>query len=170
MAATARPYLDEAAAVWLLFTVVDCIRLRAYYTPGLAASQADPRVSRDLIAERLPKTSASSALHDIDLEPVTLNWSVRLAVHPPARPPFCSFVEGLSLTRAAHRLLTIFVNSAEKEDLGTLEQEEVPHAQHGRCGRRIRVPSGAPSRHWLDQRQAGAPAHSPTRSPAPGPQ
>ena len=51
LAATALLYLAEEAAFWLLFAVVECILPRAYYTHGLAASQADKRVLRNLKSE-----------------------------------------------------------------------------------------------------------------------
>ena len=77
VAATALLLLDEEMAFWLLVAVVEHILPKGYYTPGLTASQADQRVLKDLIAERMPKLSAHLEKHKIDLELVTFNWSVK---------------------------------------------------------------------------------------------
>ncbi len=66
--------LDEETAFWLLVAVVEVVLPPAYFSLDLAAAQADQRVLKDLVAERLPRVHAHLAAHHIDLELVTFNW------------------------------------------------------------------------------------------------
>lgn len=76
LAATALLFLDEEMAFWLLVAIIEHILPLGYYTSGLIASQADQRVLKDLMAERLPRISQHLERHGIDLELVTFNWLV----------------------------------------------------------------------------------------------
>ena len=74
LAATGLLCLNEETTFWLLVAIVEMILPVAYYTHGLAASQADQRVLKDLLTERAPKLSAHLSQHHIDLELITFNW------------------------------------------------------------------------------------------------
>ncbi len=76
LAATGLLFLSEEMTFWMLVAIVENILPLGYFSQGLASSQADQRVLRDLVTERLPRIGAHLALHNIDLEVVTFNWSV----------------------------------------------------------------------------------------------
>ncbi|TDH07264.1 hypothetical protein EPR50_G00104070 [Perca flavescens] len=65
---------SEEEAFWCLVAVVDDIMPRDYYTKNLLASQADQRVLKDLLSEKLPRLSAHFEDLSIDVSLVTFNW------------------------------------------------------------------------------------------------
>ncbi len=68
--------LDEETTFWLLVAIVEVLLPAGYYSQDLAAAQADQRVLKDIIAERLPRVHAHLTALQIDLELVAFNWFV----------------------------------------------------------------------------------------------
>ncbi|CAL8267303.1 unnamed protein product [Boreogadus saida] len=65
---------DEEDAFWCLVAVVEVIMPLDYYTKNLVASQADQRVLKDFMAEKLPRLAAHLEEHAVDVSLVTFNW------------------------------------------------------------------------------------------------
>ena len=57
---------------------------RAYYAQSMVAAQADQRVLKDLIAERMPKINNLLERLEIDLSLVTFNWCVDMTYSSPS--------------------------------------------------------------------------------------
>ncbi|KAK1904382.1 TBC1 domain family member 2A [Dissostichus eleginoides] len=58
---------SEEEAFWCLVAVVENILPPDYYTKQLLASQADQRVLKDFLSEKLPRLSAHLQLHSVDV-------------------------------------------------------------------------------------------------------
>ncbi|XP_034055994.1 TBC1 domain family member 2A-like isoform X2 [Gymnodraco acuticeps] len=65
---------SEEEAFWCLVAVVENILPPDYYTKQLLASQADQRVLKDFLSEKLPRLSAHLQLHSVDVSLVCFNW------------------------------------------------------------------------------------------------
>ncbi|XP_018535092.1 TBC1 domain family member 2A isoform X3 [Lates calcarifer] len=65
---------SEEDAFWCLVAVVETIMPQDYYTKNLVASQADQRVLKDFLAEKLPRLAAHFEEHSIDVSLITFNW------------------------------------------------------------------------------------------------
>ncbi|KAM9375974.1 TBC1 domain family member 2A [Pholidichthys leucotaenia] len=65
---------SEEAAFWCLVTVVESIMPQDYYTKNLVASQADQRVLKDFLSEKLPRLASHFEDHGIDISLITFNW------------------------------------------------------------------------------------------------
>ncbi|XP_074529776.1 TBC1 domain family member 2B [Halichoeres trimaculatus] len=65
---------SEEDAFWCLVAVVEAIMPQDYYTKNLVASQADQRVLKDLLSEKLPRLAAHFEDHSIDVSLVSFNW------------------------------------------------------------------------------------------------
>ncbi|XP_075961342.1 TBC1 domain family member 2A [Anarhichas minor] len=65
---------SEEDAFWCLVAVVESLMPQDYYTKNLVASQADQRVLKDFLAEKLPRLSAHFEDHSIDVSLITFNW------------------------------------------------------------------------------------------------
>ncbi|XP_032411122.1 TBC1 domain family member 2A isoform X2 [Xiphophorus hellerii] len=65
---------SEEDAFWCLVALVDAIMPQDYYTKNLLASQADQRVLKDFMAEKLPRLAAHLEGHGVDVSLVTFNW------------------------------------------------------------------------------------------------
>ncbi|KAI3351402.1 hypothetical protein L3Q82_020209 [Scortum barcoo] len=65
---------SEEDAFWCLVAVVESIMPQDYYTKNLVASQADQRVLKDFLAEKLPRLAAHFDDHSIDVSLITFNW------------------------------------------------------------------------------------------------
>uniref|UniRef100_A0A667ZUY4 TBC1 domain family member 2 n=1 Tax=Myripristis murdjan TaxID=586833 RepID=A0A667ZUY4_9TELE len=65
---------SEEDAFWCLVTVVEAIMPLDYYTKNLVASQADQRVLKEFMAEKLPRLAAHFEEHSIDVSLITFNW------------------------------------------------------------------------------------------------
>ncbi|XP_016522032.1 TBC1 domain family member 2A isoform X1 [Poecilia formosa] len=65
---------SEEDAFWCLVALVDAIMPQDYYTKNLLASQADQRVLKDFMAEKLPRLAAHLESHRVDVSLVTFNW------------------------------------------------------------------------------------------------
>ncbi|XP_034722377.1 TBC1 domain family member 2A [Etheostoma cragini] len=64
---------SEEDAFWCLVAVVD-IMPQDYYTKDLLASQADQRVLKDFLSEKLPRLSTHLQDLDVDVSLVSFNW------------------------------------------------------------------------------------------------
>ncbi|XP_058879402.1 TBC1 domain family member 2A-like [Acipenser ruthenus] len=64
----------EEDAFWCLVAVVEIIMPQDYYSKTLTASQADQRVFRDFLAEKMPRLMAHFKEHSIDHSLITFNW------------------------------------------------------------------------------------------------
>ncbi|XP_068460319.1 TBC1 domain family member 2A [Clinocottus analis] len=71
---------SEEDAFWCLVAVVEAIMPQDYYTKNLVASQADQRVLKDLLVEKLPRLAAHFEEHGIDVSLITFNWFLVLFV------------------------------------------------------------------------------------------
>uniref|UniRef100_UPI0037E74B4D TBC1 domain family member 2A n=1 Tax=Semicossyphus pulcher TaxID=241346 RepID=UPI0037E74B4D len=65
---------DEEDTFWCLVAVVETIMPQDYYTKNLVASQADQRVLKDFLVEKLPRLAAHFEDHSIDVSLITFNW------------------------------------------------------------------------------------------------
>ncbi|KAM3612429.1 uncharacterized protein V6R79_008170 [Siganus canaliculatus] len=65
---------SEEDAFWCLVAVVEDIMPQDYYTKNLVASQADQRVLKDFLLEKLPRLAAHFEDHSIDVSLITFNW------------------------------------------------------------------------------------------------
>uniref|UniRef100_A0A665U047 TBC1 domain family, member 2 n=1 Tax=Echeneis naucrates TaxID=173247 RepID=A0A665U047_ECHNA len=65
---------SEEDAFWCLVAVVETIMPQDYYTKNLVASQADQRVLKDFLAEKLPRLASHFEDHSIDVSLITFNW------------------------------------------------------------------------------------------------
>ncbi|XP_037635464.1 TBC1 domain family member 2A isoform X2 [Sebastes umbrosus] len=65
---------SEEDAFWCLVAVVETMMPQDYYTKNLVASQADQRVLKDFLAEKLPRLAAHFEDHNIDVSLITFNW------------------------------------------------------------------------------------------------
>nr|XP_006629824.2 PREDICTED: TBC1 domain family member 2A isoform X1 [Lepisosteus oculatus] len=65
---------NEEDAFWCLVAIVDYIMPQDYYSKTLTASQADQRVLKDFMAEKMPRLMAHFEEHDIDISLITFNW------------------------------------------------------------------------------------------------
>ncbi|XP_030002277.1 TBC1 domain family member 2A [Sphaeramia orbicularis] len=65
---------SEEDAFWCLVAVVETIMPQDYYTKNLVASQADQRVLKEFMAEKLPRLASHFDEHSIDVSLVTFNW------------------------------------------------------------------------------------------------
>ncbi|XP_053180219.1 TBC1 domain family member 2A [Scomber japonicus] len=65
---------SEEDAFWCLVCVVETIMPQDYYTKDLVASQADQRVLKDFLSEKLPRLASHFDDHNIDVSLITFNW------------------------------------------------------------------------------------------------
>ncbi|XP_066523071.1 TBC1 domain family member 2A isoform X2 [Hoplias malabaricus] len=65
---------NEEDAFWCLVAIVQFIMPQDYYTKNLLGSQADQRVFKDFMAEKMPRLVAHLELHNVDVSLVTFNW------------------------------------------------------------------------------------------------
>lgn len=65
---------SEEDAFWCLVAVVEAIMPQDYYTKNLVASQADQRVLKDFLSEKLPRLAAHFEDYSIDVSLITFNW------------------------------------------------------------------------------------------------
>lgn len=101
VAAVALLYLNEQDAFWGLVAIVDSIMPANYYSSTLEASQADQRVFRDLLAEKMPRLHRHLESLSIDLSLITFNWF--LCIYCDNVPPETMF-----------RIWDVFLNESSK--------------------------------------------------------
>uniref|UniRef100_H2RX65 TBC1 domain family member 2 n=1 Tax=Takifugu rubripes TaxID=31033 RepID=H2RX65_TAKRU len=65
---------SEEDAFWCLVAIVETIMPQDYYTKDLLASQADQRVLKDFLSEKLPRLSAHFESLSVDVSLITFNW------------------------------------------------------------------------------------------------
>ncbi|XP_017341585.2 TBC1 domain family member 2A isoform X1 [Ictalurus punctatus] len=65
---------SEEEAFWCLVAIVQFIMPKDYYTKTLLGSQADQRVFKDFMAEKLPRLVAHLDEYNVDVSLVTFNW------------------------------------------------------------------------------------------------
>ncbi|XP_067103528.1 TBC1 domain family member 2A isoform X1 [Osmerus mordax] len=65
---------SEEEAFWCLVAVVEVIMPQDYYTKNLLASQADQRVLKDFMAEKMPRLMLHCEEHSVDVSLITFNW------------------------------------------------------------------------------------------------
>ncbi|XP_030621362.1 TBC1 domain family member 2A [Chanos chanos] len=65
---------NEEEAFWFLVAVVEVLMPPNYYTKTLLASQADQRVLKDFMAEKMPRLTAHLEEHNVDVSLITFNW------------------------------------------------------------------------------------------------
>ncbi|XP_042625856.1 TBC1 domain family member 2A [Cyprinus carpio] len=71
---------DEEDAFWCLVVVVDYIMPHNYYTNDLVGCQADQRVLKDLMSEKLPRLTAHLEALKVDVSLITVEWFLVLFV------------------------------------------------------------------------------------------
>nr|CAB3266837.1 TBC1 domain family member 2B-like [Phallusia mammillata] len=74
IAAVALLYLCEEEAFWCVVAVAEIIMPQDYYSHTLTASQADQRVFRELMAEKLPRLHKHLDTLQVDCSLITFNW------------------------------------------------------------------------------------------------
>ncbi|KAK3612580.1 hypothetical protein CHS0354_042080 [Potamilus streckersoni] len=80
LAAIALLFLSEEDAFWCIVAIVERILPQDYYSHTMIAAQADQRVLKDLVQDKLPKIHAHLELHGVDLSLFTFNWFLTLFV------------------------------------------------------------------------------------------
>ncbi|MCJ8735770.1 hypothetical protein PDJAM_G00251390 [Pangasius djambal] len=65
---------SEEEAFWCLVAIVQFLMPKDYYTKTLLGSQADQRVFKDFMAEKLPRLVAHLEEYSVDVSLVTFNW------------------------------------------------------------------------------------------------
>ncbi|ESO92456.1 hypothetical protein LOTGIDRAFT_120741, partial [Lottia gigantea] len=80
LVAIALLFLTEEESFWCLVAIVDHIMPEDYYTKTLAAAQADQRVLKDLVQEKLPKLYNHFENHEVDLSLFTFTWFLTVFV------------------------------------------------------------------------------------------
>ncbi|XP_043112802.1 TBC1 domain family member 2A isoform X2 [Puntigrus tetrazona] len=71
---------DEEDAFWCLVVIVDYIMPSNYYTKDLVGCQADQRVLKDLMSEKLPRLTAHLEALKVDVSLITVEWFLVLFV------------------------------------------------------------------------------------------
>ncbi|KAG1962351.1 TBC1 domain family member 2A [Pimephales promelas] len=71
---------DEEDAFWCLVVVVEYIMPHNYYTKDLLGCQADQRVLKDLMSEKLPRLTAHLEALKVDVSLITVEWFLVLFV------------------------------------------------------------------------------------------
>uniref|UniRef100_H2YR54 Rab-GAP TBC domain-containing protein n=1 Tax=Ciona savignyi TaxID=51511 RepID=H2YR54_CIOSA len=74
VAAVALLYLCEEDAFWCVVALVEHTMPPDYYSTTLTASQADQRVFRDLLSEKLPRLHRHFEAAGVDTSLITFNW------------------------------------------------------------------------------------------------
>nr|XP_032830485.1 TBC1 domain family member 2A-like isoform X2 [Petromyzon marinus] len=72
--------LEEEEAFWCLVALIEFIMPADYYSKKLIASQADQRVLRELVAEKLPRMHEHLESLGVDLTLASINWFLVLFV------------------------------------------------------------------------------------------
>ncbi|XP_074640314.1 TBC1 domain family member 2B-like [Tubulanus polymorphus] len=80
LVAIALLFLNEEDAFWCLVTIADYIMPQDYYSKTLVASQADQRVLKDLLAEKLPRIDGHLEQLEVDVTLFTFNWFLTIYV------------------------------------------------------------------------------------------
>ncbi|XP_068737715.1 TBC1 domain family member 2B-like [Montipora capricornis] len=80
LVAIALLYLTEEESFWCLVAIVEHLIPKDYYSKTLIASQADQRVLRDLLTEKLPRLNAHFEALNVDLSLVSFNWFLTVFV------------------------------------------------------------------------------------------
>ncbi|XP_031556555.1 TBC1 domain family member 2B-like [Actinia tenebrosa] len=80
LVAIAMLYLTEDEAFWFLVAVIEHIMPKDYYSKTLLAAQADQRVLKDLLAEKLPRVNTHLENLSVDLSLITFNWFLTIFV------------------------------------------------------------------------------------------
>ncbi|XP_013383213.1 TBC1 domain family member 2B isoform X1 [Lingula anatina] len=80
LAAWAMLFLPEEEAFWCLVGIMDYIMPPDYFGKTMMAAQADQRVVKDLIAEKLPRINAHFEKNELDISLFTFNWFLTLFV------------------------------------------------------------------------------------------
>uniref|UniRef100_UPI00358FF58E TBC1 domain family member 2B-like n=1 Tax=Myxine glutinosa TaxID=7769 RepID=UPI00358FF58E len=80
LAAISLLYLDEEEVFWCLVAIVEKIMPKDYYGKNLLASQADQRVLKDMLEDKLPRLHTHLLQQNVDLSLITINWFLVLFV------------------------------------------------------------------------------------------
>ncbi|XP_056625054.1 TBC1 domain family member 2A isoform X2 [Triplophysa dalaica] len=71
---------NEEDAFWCLVGIVEFIMPKDYYTKDLVGCQADQRVFKDLMLEKLPRLTAHLEAQKVDVSLITVEWFLVLFV------------------------------------------------------------------------------------------
>uniref|UniRef100_A0A915K2K3 Rab-GAP TBC domain-containing protein n=1 Tax=Romanomermis culicivorax TaxID=13658 RepID=A0A915K2K3_ROMCU len=80
LAAVALLYLNEEDAFWTLVAIVEYLQPKDYYGHTMLAAQADQRVLRDFVVDKMPKVSSHLKALEVDLSLFTFNWFLTIFV------------------------------------------------------------------------------------------
>ncbi|CAH3154885.1 unnamed protein product [Porites evermanni] len=80
LVAIALLYLTAEESFWCLVAIVEHLIPKDYYSKTLVASQADQRVLKDLLAEKLPRLNNHFETLCVDLSLVSFNWFLTVFV------------------------------------------------------------------------------------------
>lgn len=73
-------FLGEEEAFWCLVAIIDYIMPADYYSKTMLAAQADQRVLKDLIQDKLPRVASHLEQYSVDLSLFTFNWFLTVFV------------------------------------------------------------------------------------------
>ncbi|XP_060082092.1 TBC1 domain family member 2B-like [Ylistrum balloti] len=73
-------FLEEEEAFWLIVAIVEHIMPKDYYSKTLIAAQADQRVLKDMVQDKLPRLYTHFETHNVDLSLFTFNWFLTIFV------------------------------------------------------------------------------------------
>ncbi|XP_052274316.1 TBC1 domain family member 2B-like isoform X2 [Dreissena polymorpha] len=80
LAAIALLFLNEEDAFWCLVAIVEHILPPEYFSTTLMAAQADQRVLKDLVKDKLPSVHQKLEANQVDLSLFTFNWFLTVFV------------------------------------------------------------------------------------------
>ncbi|XP_070195586.1 TBC1 domain family member 2B-like [Littorina saxatilis] len=126
LAAIALLFLSEEESFWCLEAIVGHIMPKDYYTKTLAAAQADQRVLKELVTEKLPKLTTHLEQHDVDLSLYTFNWFLTIFVDNVLPETFLRIWDAFLYegSKMLFRFALAFLKYAEEE---ILTLKEAPH-------------------------------------------
>ncbi|XP_025110931.1 TBC1 domain family member 2B-like isoform X2 [Pomacea canaliculata] len=127
LVAIALLFLSEEDAFWCLEAIIEHLMPKDYYTKTLASAQADQRVLKELVAEKLPKLYAHFEQYDVDLSLYTFNWFLTIFVDNVRPETFLCVWDTLLYegSKVLFRFALAFLKYAEEEILSFKEAHQI---------------------------------------------
>ncbi|XP_052776257.1 TBC1 domain family member 2B-like [Mya arenaria] len=119
LAAIALLFLSEEDAFWCLVAIVDHLLPQEYFSTTLMAAQADQRVLKDLVREKLPMVHQKLEAHKVDLSLFTFNWFLTVFVDNIPTEMFLRIWDSFLYegSKVLFRFATAFLKKAEPDIL-----------------------------------------------------
>lgn len=119
LAAIALLFLNEEDAFWCLVAIVDHVLPPEYFSKTLMAAQADQRVLKDLVQDKLPKVHQLLEANGVDLSLFTFNWFLTVFVDNIPTETFLRVWDTLLFegSKVLFRFAIAFLKKSEEEIL-----------------------------------------------------